>query len=75
MYLIFDDIKFHQVRNSSVAGVLALCKRAATDNDVARMCRPAVSSLRALLRILRDDTDPSTAQKAAQAQLELEKWK
>lgn len=70
-----DDIKFHQVRNSSVAGVLVLCKRAAEDEDVARMCRPAVAPLRALLRLLRDDTDPGTAQKAALAQLELEKWK
>lgn len=69
-----EDIKFHQVRESSVAGVLALCKRAAKDEAVAHVFKPAVASLRALLRLLRDDLDPGTAQKAAMSQLELEKW-
>ena len=72
-----DDIKFHQVRESGSVACLGLVKRAAADPAVAKMCTEdadVLGKLRGLIRQMRNDSDPSTAQKAAAAQLALEKF-
>ncbi len=72
-----DDIKFHQVRESGSVACLGLVTRAAADPAVAKMCTAdadVLGKLRGLIRQMRNDPDPSTAQKAAAAQLVLEKF-
>jgi hypothetical protein len=70
-----DDIKFHQVRQSAIGSLLLFLKRASVDAAVAKMCSTSsVSQIKIIVRLLRDDGDPLTAQKAGEAALELEKF-
>jgi len=68
-----DDIKFHQVRRSSIISLLNFLNRAGKDAAVAKMCVPSVPAMKGIIRLLRDDGDPMTAQKAGEAALALEK--
>ena len=69
-----DDIKFHQVRQCAIGSLLNFLKRAAQDSDVANMCKSCVLEIKVIVRLLRNDGDPLTAQKAGEAALELEKF-